>query len=472
MRQSEHRSEWTPDLAGRRGPRYMAIADGLADAVAEGVLRPGTRLPTQRDLAWRLGVTVGTVTRGYAEAARRGVIAGEVGRGTYVRERAPDDLPVAGHGAAAADDDIDLAHNYPPADPRDHTVADTIAALATGGGGHALMGYAPAIGLAEHRRAGAEWMAHAGMPATIDHTAVTNGAQHAMLLALGALTRPGDAVLCERLTFFGMKSIAAFQGLRLHGVDIDRHGLLPASLDAACRATTAKVLYCIPSLQNPTTALMPEARRREIADICRRHEISIVEDDIYGFLLEPRMTPLSAFAPERSVYLTSLSKCVAAGLRVGYARAEAPVIARMAAGMRASTLMAAPLLAAAAARLIDSGAAARLAAARRQEATARQAMTRRWLDAPGLMRHPSAYNVWLNLPEPWRREAFVAEARRRGVGVAPAEAFAVGRQPVPHAVRICLSAARDRTQLERGLGILAEILESGPEASPLAGPIV
>ena len=111
-------------------------------------------------------------------------------------------------------------------------------------------------------------------------------------------------------------------------------------------------------------------------------------------------------------------------------------------------------------------------AARRQEATARQAMARRWLDAPGLMRHPSAYHVWLDLPEPWRREAFVAEARRRGVAVAPAEAFAVGRQPVPHAVRICLSAARDRTQLERGLGILAEILESGPEASPLAGPIV
>lgn len=471
MRQSEPRSEWTPDLAGRRGPRYMAIADGLADAVAEGVLRPGTRLPTQRDLAWRLGVTVGTVTRGYAEAARRGVIAGEVGRGTYVRERTPDGLPAAGHGAAA-DDYIDLAHNYPPEDPREHTVADTIAALATGGGGNALMGYVPDVGLAEHRRAGAEWMARAGMPASIEHTAVTNGAQHAMLLALGALTRPGDAVLCERLTFYGMKSIAAFQGLRLHGVDIDRHGLLPAALDAACRATTAKVLYCIPSLQNPTTAVMPEARRREIAEICRRHEISIVEDDIYGFLLDPPMTPLSALVPERSVYITSLSKCVAAGLRVGYARAEAPVIARMAAGMRASTLMAAPLLAAAATRLIDTGAAARLAAARRQEARARQALARRWLDGPRLMRHPSAYNVWLNLPEPWRREEFVAAARRRGVGVAPAEAFAVGRQPVPHAVRICLSPARDRTQLARGLGILAEILDSEPEASLTPGPIV
>ena len=131
-----------------------------------------------------------------------------------------------------------------------------------------------------------------------------------------------------------------------------------------------------------------------------------------------------------------------------------------------------PLLAAAATRLIDSGAAARLAAARRQEATARQAMARRWLDGPGLMRHPSAYHVWLDLPEPWRREAFVAEARRRGVAVAPAEAFAVGRQPVPHAVRICLSAARDRTRLERALGVLAEILDSEPEASPLAGPIV
>jgi DNA-binding transcriptional MocR family regulator len=461
---------WVPDLAQRGGSRYLAIADALGEAVATGGLKAGTRLPTQRQLAWRLGVTVGTVTRAYAEAEGRGLIAGEVGRGTFVRERTPDDLP---HLALDEVDGsfVDLAHNYPP-ETRDPALVDAFAAVASPGDLFSLMGYRPDIGLAEHRRAGAQWITDSGVAATTETTAVTNGAQHALLLAMGALARPGDGVLTERLTFFGMKSIAAFLALRLHGVAIDQHGLRPEALDAACRVTAAKVLYCVPTLHNPTVALMPEARRREIAEICRRHEVSIVEDDIYGFLLEPQLTPLAAFAPGHAVYVTSLSKSVAPGLRIGYARAAEPVIERIAAGMRASTLMATPLMAEVATRLIRNGAAARLARARREEAKVRQAVAGRWLDRFEVMRHPAAFHVWLSLPEPWRREEFVAEARRRGVGVAPAEAFAAGRHPAPHAVRICLSAARDRGQLENALGILAGILDSQSRTAASAGPIV
>ncbi|MFZ2870443.1 GntR family transcriptional regulator, partial [Zavarzinia sp.] len=80
---------WNPNLAGHDGPLYLAIADSLASAIADGTLPPGTRLPTHRDLAVRLGVTIGTITRAYAEAARRGLTDGTVGRGTFVRGRDP-----------------------------------------------------------------------------------------------------------------------------------------------------------------------------------------------------------------------------------------------------------------------------------------------------------------------------------------------------------------------------------------------
>ena len=92
-------TNWTPDLSGRNGPRYRAIADALAEDVRGGRLAAGTRLPTHRDLAWRLKMTIGTVSRAYAEAERRGLVAGEVGRGTYVRRLAgiapimPGDTP-------------------------------------------------------------------------------------------------------------------------------------------------------------------------------------------------------------------------------------------------------------------------------------------------------------------------------------------------------------------------------------------
>ena len=87
-------TNWIPAIATRVGPRYLAIADMLAADIAAARLKPGDRLPTHRDLAWKLGVTVGTVTRAYAEAERRGLIAGEVGRGTFIRERIGDALNV------------------------------------------------------------------------------------------------------------------------------------------------------------------------------------------------------------------------------------------------------------------------------------------------------------------------------------------------------------------------------------------
>src|SRR5438034_9496690 len=104
---------WTPDLRERSGPRYLAIAEALAQDTGGGRLRPGTRLPTHRDLADRLGVTVGTVTRAYAEAARRSLVSGEVGRGTFVR--APVRRPtVAASAVRARADLIDLTPNLPP----------------------------------------------------------------------------------------------------------------------------------------------------------------------------------------------------------------------------------------------------------------------------------------------------------------------------------------------------------------------
>jgi DNA-binding transcriptional MocR family regulator len=278
------------------------------------------------------------------------------------------------------------------------------------------------------------------------------------------LTRPGDVVLSEQLTFYGLKSLGTHLSLRLHGVEIDEHGLVPAALDAACRQMAPKAIYCMPTLQNPTTASMPEARRREIAAICMRHGVTIVEDDIYGFLVEGAPPALSSFAPDHSILLTSLSKCVAPGMRIGYLRANESLMERIAAALRATTWMATPLLGEIAARLIRSGTAARMAAQMREEAKARQLIVRRVLPETEYDSHEASFHIWLKLPEPWRREEFAQQVRRRGVGLAPADAFAIGRSPVPHAVRIGLSAARDRAQLERALTIVGEVLRDTPNS--------
>jgi DNA-binding transcriptional MocR family regulator len=403
-------------------------------------------------------------TRAYAEAERRGLIAGEVGRGTFIRDRAIDVLPTS---ANAPDGFIDLARNFPPGWRDNREIADILGDVSHSNDLSPLLGYAPNLGLASHREAGAQWLTRSGIDVAPSQVAVTNGAQHAMVVSLSALTRPGDVVLSEQLTFYGLKSLGTHLSLRLHGVEIDEHGLMPAALDAACRQVAPKALYCMPTLQNPTTASMPEERRREIASICVRHGVTIVEDDIYGFLVEGAPPALSSFAPDHSILLTSLSKCVAPGMRLGYLRANEALIERVGAALRATTWMATPLIGEIAARLIRSGKAMRMATQMREESKARQLIARRVLPDAEYDSHEASFHIWLKLPEPWRREEFAAQVRRRGVGLAPADAFAIGRAPVPHAVRIGLSAARDRAQLERALSVVAEVLRDTPNSMPL-----
>ncbi len=456
---------WRPDLADQSGPRYLAIAEALTQDVATGRLAPGDRLPTHRDLAWHLGVTVGTVTRAYGEAERRGLIAGEVGRGTFVREQLPSAPPsFQDHGGE--DGLIDLSYNFPALETDHALFGEALEGMARDPQLNRHLGYLLGPGRDSHRAAAADWLKAAGLDVPPEELVVTCGAQHAMFLAAAALTRPGEAILTEALTYYGIKSIAEALERQLHGVALDDQGLMPDSLEAAIRSSGARVLYCIPTLQNPTTTVLPESRRRRVVEICRRHDVTIIEDDIYSFLLETPVTPLSALAPERSFYATSLSKCVAPGLRIGYLRAPLAFHDRIATALRASTLMPSGFMAELASRLIRGGQAKQATDAKRREAEARQGLARAILPAAHLVTHPRCFHAWLTLPRPWRHEDFAAEARRQGVMVGSARVFAVGRQPVPHAVRLCLHAATSRAQLKAGLEILSRILRQAPAGAP------
>ena len=450
---------WNPDLGGRKGPRYLAIVQALADDLARGTLREGSRLPTHRELAERLGVTVGTISRAYSEAARRGLVSGEVGRGTFVRSADP---------ARSAEGLVDLSQNHPAdpvAQPQRAALLATLTHLTSHGDLGRLLDYPAAGGSPDDRAAGASWIARAGVTAGADEVLLCTGSQHGLTVVLATLLGPGDLLLTEELTYAGLKPVAGLLHLRLKGLPIDGAGLLPDAFAAACREGGAKAVYLIPTIHNPTTAVMPEARRSEIVAIAREHGLAIVEDDVHGLLPQRRPRPIAALAPERTYYLTSTSKTLAPGLRIAYVKAPPAMVARLAASLRATTWAIAPLTAAIATTWIRNGTADALVEARRGEAQVRQALAREKLAGASYDAHPEAYYLWLRLPEPWRGEDFVAEARERGVALTAAEAFAVGRGPVPHALRLCSGAARSREALVRGLDVVAELLRSGPAAS-------
>jgi DNA-binding transcriptional MocR family regulator len=458
---------WLPDIATLPGARYVAIAEALAQDIDSGKLHAGDRLPTHRDLAYRLGVTVGTVTRAYNEAARRGLVGGEVGRGTFVRDhgRTPvpsllAEAPLPGEAGGM----IDLSVNMSVPAEGERLLAGTLARLAQEPGLGALLGYQPHRGTARHRAAGAAWLSRRGLAVDAERVIVTAGGQHAMLTAFAGLARAGDLVLAEALTYPGMKSLAGLLQLRLQGVAMDADGLLPEAFEAACRAGNPRALYCMPHLQNPTGIQMPLERRRAIAAIAAAHGVAIVEDDVYGFLGEA-LPSLASLAPEVGYYLTSTSKSLAPGLRIGYLTTPPGRQGAFVGAVRTSTWMAPPLMAEIATRWIEDGTADRLAAEARAESSARQAMARAQLAGWRWRAHPTGFHGWLELPEPWRAEDVAAAARTRGVLVAPASAFAVGR-PAGEAIRICLCATPSRAQLERALAIVAELLAGGPDVVP------
>jgi len=440
----------------------LAIADAIGADFAQGRLRSGSRLPTHRDLADRLGVTVGTVSRGYAEAARRGLVSGEVGRGTYVRQPSPELVSVAPGGATGLA--VELSLNHPPLSSSDAWQAfrTGLGALAERPDFASLIAYPPEGGHTGHREAGALWIGRTGLEADPERVLVCSGSQHGLTTVLATSLKPGDLVLTEALTYPGLKAVASLLHLRLHGLPMDAEGLRPEALDAACRGSDAKALYCVPTIQNPTASVMPEGRRREIADLARVHGLTIIEDDIHALLPEQRPRPVAAFAPERTYYITSTSKTLAPGLRVGYVLAPPGAADRLAAGIRATTWAVCPSMAELVSTWIRDGTADGLVRQHRREASARQAIARTVLADADYEAHPNGYHLWLKLPEPWRSETFAAEARRRGVKVTPSEAFVVGRGSAPDAVRVCLGSAPSRAELERGLHLVAQGLRSSP----------
>ena len=443
---------WLPKLESRRGPVYRAIADALDEDVQNGALRAGMRLPPHRDLADHLGVTVTTITRAYAEASRRGLTSGYVGRGTFIRgneaeERSPEAAP------------FDLSINILMPDKEVANLQPRLFQRRVLPWTQ-ILGYIPSRGHLRHRQAMAAWLARGGLIVEPDHIVLTAGAQHSLSVALSALLKPNDTLLMEELTYSGARAIAHQQHLKIRAVAMDAEGIRPDALEAACRSTRARALYCMPRLQNPTSAIMSDRRRRQIAAIAEKYRLTVVEDDVYGFV-SPEKAPLAALIPHRTVYVTSLSKSLFPGMRLGCVSAPPELLESITGAVWASMIMASPIGADLLSGWIEDGTAARIAEWKRHEFAARQAMARRLFEGERMQTHPSSPHIWMQLPSRWSSESFAAQTRARGVILNASTQFSVADQPA-RAVRVCLGPPRTRPGMEQALTIIRQTLAGQP----------
>jgi DNA-binding transcriptional MocR family regulator len=451
---------WAPALASREGPKYLALADAIAADVASGRLAPGDRLPPQRELARRMGMDFTTVARGYVEAGKRGLVESTVGRGTFVRRHA-----MVGGEAGPRRSRADFAMNMPP-EPDD---AELLARMREGfarvaGDLDSLLRYQGFGGSPLDKDAASAWLGRRALTPSQERIFLTPGAHGALVGIFSLLAKAGDVVLCERITYPGVRGIAAQLGLQLVGVEMDGDGVLPDAVEAAIKQHAPRALYLNPTLQNPLTLTMPEPRREAVCAIARRHGVPIVEDDAYGFIPAHGPPPLAAFAPDGCWHIAGLAKCIGAGLRLAYVVAPDTRAAwSFNAAMRAMCVMASPISAAVATRWIDDGTADMILRFIRAETSARERIASRFFEPGTYLSDPLSFNLWLPLRNGWTRSAFAAHVRPTGLGVVPSDAFTVDGTPA-EAVRVGLGGPVTRSQVERGLAFMGHALESPPEA--------
>ncbi|KKC24609.1 aminotransferase-like domain-containing protein [Sphingomonas sp. SRS2] len=446
---------WLERLPDSPGPKYLAIADAIEQAVRTGALRPGERLPPQRALADRLGVDLTTVTRAYGMARDAGLIEGAGRLGSYVRNSA---------GLPLADLTGDNGMIMPP-QPGSALLPEAIRTgmtkLLRAGGQSPLLQYQPSGGALRDRQEAAIAFARRGITTGEEEVVVTAGGQNALHAIIGTMFAPGDIICAGRSTYPGLLALARRFGLHVRVVTGDGDGLDPDAIQAAALAG-AKAVYIVPTNDNPTSATLDIERRLWLAAIIRRHGLILIEDDAYGQLPAKPLPPLAALAPECTWHIASAAKIISPVLRVAHVRAPSAQAARRLAGdIHETAIMAPPLNAALVTLWLRDGLFGELVAKVRAEGMARQRIAAPFLTGIDHAAHPEGYHIWLRLPQDADPAALAARLSPTGLSIVPGSAFAVDPATAESALRISIGGAIDHVRLGRAFAGLRGMIEEG-----------
>ena len=436
--------------------RYKTIVDKFARTIRSGELPAGRRLPTHRRLAADEGISLATATRVYAELEAMGLVSGETGRGTFVRETA---LP-AGHGVdqqAVAANVRDLNFNYPTLIGQGEQLRDALRELSAAGDIESHLRYQPHAGRLSEREIIAGYLTGNGFAPKAEHILIVNGAQHGLAVTVMGLLRPGDVVAVDALTYSGFKALAELYHLELIAIPSRSDGPCLDALASLCAQRDVRALYTMPTLHNPLGWVLTPAQRQRLAAIARQHDLLIIEDAAYAYLVRQPPPPLTCYAPERTVYITGFSKNVATGLRVGVVVCPDELKPALERAIRATTWNTPSLVSALICGWIKDGSVSRFETLKRQDARLRQSLARESLRGLPYVGHPDAYFLWLPLADESRADRVASMLMDKQISVSTAEPFCVSTN-VPQAIRIALGSV-SMGELQDALRTVRDVIE-------------
>lgn len=450
-------SNWplTPEDITR--PAYRSLAQGIANAIYAGALRSGDRLPPHRDLAWQLGLSVQTVSRAYEELIRADLVAGEVGRGTFVKSQFREAVNTPWYSGTRVRPRFDLSLMTPVALPEiNEAWSESLQRIAGRLDETVIYGFRPQQTAQRYAAMASAWLGRCGLVVGSDRVLVTNGLTPAMYVALSAVVNPGDVIATENLTSHTLKPAARALKVQLRGIACDERGMCPMALSAAAKEAGGqmKAVFLLPSGAGPTARIVDAGRRAELADVAIAAGLSILECDPLGPLAARRPPPIATFAPRHTFYLTGMTKCLSPGLRIGFLAMPQKHVESVVSRHLSTSWMVTPLMAEMAKDWIETGVADHLLGAQRAELLTRNRLAESILGARSCGgRH--GLHRWLPLPETTDESAFQQLALEKGVALATGTGFVVS--DTKPGVRVCLGPC-GRQDLVAALRIVKNVL--------------
>ncbi len=479
-------------------PVYRQIAEAVCTAAADGRLPARGKLPPTRDLARQLGVNRNTVVSAYDYLASQGRVHSQTGRGTFLVEptapaatsedetwftafsRAADGAALGGLQSIfrlmIASEGISFVGSYPASELLPAEAFGEAMQTAIRESGPAVATYGPTAGYPPLRRTIAREMRGQGSRVGPTDLLITNGAQQALELVFRTFVDPGDSVIIEEPTYTGALSVLSTLDARVVGIPFDEEGIRVDLLERAIERHRPRLIYLQPTFHNPTTRVTSEARRREILAVTARHRVPVVEDDWGGALrFEGRDLPtLHALDGGRHViYLSTFSKKLLPGLRVGWVAAPPTVLGRLVELKRVQDCGTSPLVQAALDVFIRGG-----ELQRHLERVRPAYLERRDCMMDALQRHfpeEATWNrpvgglfVWVTLPANFDGQDLFLAARQHGVHYSRGDLFH-GDGGGHNTLRMAFSSATP-AEIEDGVRTLGNLVKERLGREVPAGP--
>ncbi|MGR3570760.1 aminotransferase-like domain-containing protein [Brevirhabdus sp.] len=459
------------DLTSGQGPKYRLLSESIGMQIRTGALPPGTRLPPVRNLAWAAGVTPGTVSRAYQLLTDAGLLSAHVGRGTFVADaRQRSEVTVA------ADMDpvirplpdrsvpgiLDLRSPVLPDVGQVQAIRDALRTVADQPGEH-FLDYPSRVTDVDARAALARELSAFNIgPVDLDHVVLSHGGQHALTMIFQAvLAGPRPVILTEELSYAGFRHAARLMRAEVIGIESDAEGPLPPAVAAACQKHDVRIFVTSAEALNPTTQQTTERRRHEIAELARRYDFQILQDECYTLAVS-KLPAYRTIAPDRAWYVSSFSKSLSPALRLGYfvapeGKAEiGQLVAR-----HGFFGLSGPITDVTT-RLGDLKQLTEFRARIHDEISWRCAALAQALDGFDLSWREGVAFAFLNLPAGWRASNFLRAAEARGVLLRPADEYVLLGGRAPNAVRLAINGQVSRENFTAGAQTLRALLNAPP----------